>query len=83
MLESKRDGEEIIVAEEVEQPAAVIDIMDALKESLARAKKDAPSAANKKAVRRSEPRRPRARRRPQPVSSALRRSSVLDLTSAA
>ena len=48
MLESKRDGEEIVVAAEVEQPAAVIDIMDALKESLARAKKDAPTAANKK-----------------------------------
>ncbi|MGI9657500.1 MAG: Ku protein [Gaiellaceae bacterium] len=43
MLESKRDGEEIVVAEDVEQVAPVIDIMDALKESLARAKKDAPS----------------------------------------
>jgi len=47
MLESKRDGEEIVVADEVEQVAPVIDIMDALKESLARAKKDAPSKAGK------------------------------------
>ena len=54
MLESKRDGEEIIVAEEVEQPAAVIDIMDALKESLARAKKDAPSAKKKAAPKRAK-----------------------------
>ena len=47
MLEAKRDGEEIVVAEELEQPAPVVDIMDALKESLARAKKTAPKAEEK------------------------------------
>lgn len=41
LLEAKRDGEEIVVAEEAAEPAPVIDIMGALKESLARAKKSA------------------------------------------
>ncbi len=48
MLEAKRDGEEIVVAEEAAEPAPVIDIMDALKESLARAKTSGSDEKKKK-----------------------------------
>lgn len=56
MLEAKQSGEEIVVADEIEQPAPVIDIMDALKESLARAKKD--STAAKKSARKTTKKTP-------------------------
>ena len=54
MLEAKRAGEDIVVAEDVETAAPVIDIMDALKESLERAKKTQPKAAKKKSSRKKK-----------------------------
>ena len=47
MLEAKQGGGEIVVAEELEQPAPVVDTMDALKESLARATKESEAASSK------------------------------------
>ena len=57
MLEAKRDGEEIVVVEEMEQAAPVVDIMDALKESLARAKKSSPKAESKPAKKKTSPKK--------------------------
>ena len=54
MLEAKRAGKEIVVPEDVEMAAPVVDIMDALKESLERAKKTAPKTARKKSPRKKK-----------------------------
>ncbi len=54
MLEAKRAGEDIVVAEDVETAAPVVDIMDALKESLERAKKTQPKATKKKSPRKKK-----------------------------
>ena len=66
MLESKRDGEEIVVIDDTELVAPVIDIMDALKESLARAKKDAPSSTKKTSA--AKPTKKATRKKKAPAS---------------
>ncbi len=48
MLDAKRAGEEILVPDDVEVAAPVVDIMDALKESLERAKKGPGAKPTKK-----------------------------------
>jgi len=52
LLEAKMRGEEVVVAEEVEEPAPVIDLMEALKASVAAAKQrgdaEKPARANAK-----------------------------------
>jgi DNA end-binding protein Ku len=62
MLERKAQGKQIVTAPEEARPAKVIDLMDALKASLASGKRAAPPAGPRRA-RARQARRPRARRR--------------------
>jgi DNA end-binding protein Ku len=48
MLEAKLEGKEIVAPEPAKE-APVVDLMDALKQSVAQARKDKPSAAKPKA----------------------------------
>jgi DNA end-binding protein Ku len=59
MLEAKLDGQEI-VAPEPPKEAPVVDLMEALKQSVAQARKDKPAAAKPKAAAKKAPAKKRA-----------------------
>ncbi len=61
MIEQKKAGQEVVATPEPQQNAKVVDIMEALKASLAAAKKPAASATASEAVEEVRPARKRAR----------------------